>query len=104
MSPLLFILDEGQVLASQKNFAPKMLQLRHAGICLSLNVQNPSKIPVEILGNCDAFFTFQLTDGRDRRAIARSFGSTRSVAPPSRFGFRLRIAEPPDSVGQTVPR
>ncbi len=67
--PLLFMLDEGQILAGQEGFAEKLLQLRHLNVHLIANVQNPSRVPVEWAGNCDAVISFALTDERDRRAI-----------------------------------
>lgn len=68
---LLMVLDEGQVLAKQQDFPQKMLQLRHRGIHLVLNMQNISAAPAEMLGNCDAFVSFQSIDARDRDIITR---------------------------------
>jgi hypothetical protein len=64
--PLLWILDEAQVIASQSNFAEKILRLRHAGIRLLMGFQNPSTAPVELIGNCDALVAFQLVERKDR--------------------------------------
>lgn len=69
--PLLFVLDEGQVLAGQRNFATKMLQLRHYGVHLMANFQNAGAIPIEILGNCDALCCFRSVDRRDRQAFGQ---------------------------------
>lgn len=74
--PLLVSLDEGQVTGQQENFSEKELQLRHAGIHFSINVQNASKLPVELLGNADALFFFQCTDERDKRVCRDAAGMT----------------------------
>ncbi|MCC6680478.1 MAG: hypothetical protein IT445_06205 [Phycisphaeraceae bacterium] len=72
MKPLLFILDEGQVLASQHDFSAKMLTLRHHGIHLLANFQNISTAPIEMLGNADVLVSFQCVDSRDRTAFAKA--------------------------------
>lgn len=74
--PLLFFLDEGQVIATQRDFAVKMLQLRHHGIHLLANFQNASLAPIELLGNCDALISFQCVDERDRATFARAANLT----------------------------
>ncbi len=74
---ILFILDEGQILAQQPGFSAKILQLRHAGVILSINVQNPAALLTpEIAGNSDAFFIFMLTEGRDREFVRKSLSLT----------------------------
>lgn len=76
MKRLLFMLDEGQLLAQQRDFASKILQLRHAGISLIMNAQNPSCLPVELLSNSD-LISFQLVDRRDKDAFGNAVSLTR---------------------------
>jgi len=76
MKRLLFMLDEGQLLAQQRDFASKILQLRHAGISLIVNVQNLSVVPVELVSNSD-LISFQLVDRRDKDAFGNAVSLTR---------------------------
>src|SRR5262249_13181130 len=75
--PLLFILDEGQVIAGQGNFSQKMLGLRHLGVRFIGGFQNFSVVPVELAGNCDFFVSFQATDDADRKAFGSVARMTR---------------------------
>jgi len=77
---LLFGIDEGQILASQRHFADIMLRLRHFGVHMLINFQNISTAPVELLGNCDALICFQSVDKRDRDTFANAATLTRDQA------------------------
>lgn len=69
---ILVFIDEAQVIAKERNFSDKLLQLRHSGIHLIENFQNLSEVPIQVLGNVDGLFCFQTTDQRDSRAIAQA--------------------------------
>lgn len=75
--PLLFFIDEGQELAAQRNFAPKILRLRNKWIYLVAGFQNPSEAPIEWIAN-SSLLGFQLIDWRDREVFGNAAGLSRA--------------------------
>ena len=78
--PLLYVIDEGQILSTIKHFGQKILSLRHLGVMLSINFQDASRAPIELSGNCNVQISFQGTDQRDRDAFAQAANLTREQA------------------------
>lgn len=62
------------------DLANKLLVLRHSNVHACLGVQHPSRVPQEVLGNCDCLVVFALQDERDRRPIAQAMNLTREQA------------------------
>ncbi len=75
--PLLVFLDEGQAICTDKDFATKILQLRHHNVHLFVNFQNLAKAPIELF-NSDFLAAFQCVNQLDRRAFAQSANLNRN--------------------------
>ncbi len=73
--PLLLLVDEAQELFQQEGVGAKILALRHYGVHLIANTQNPSRSPVEIRGN-STLVSFRLTDRVDQEVFGKAAGFT----------------------------